>query len=115
MTLLKLLANPTVSIRHIYPKYRQLRDIKIIDYKNLSSNLRRIQIGSATQVMLSMQIRATVDQKPSSIKGVNRSHGHPRGRCVRDLPILDRPVTFLRLPIRRFKCSDCLKVRVSRP
>ena len=30
-----------------------------------------------------------------------------RDRCIRDLPILDRPVT-LWLHIRRFKCSDCL-------
>jgi len=29
-----------------------------------------------------------------------------RDRCIRDLPILDRPVT-LELNIRRFKCSDC--------
>ena len=29
-----------------------------------------------------------------------------RDRCIRDLPILDRPVT-LQLQIRRFKCSDC--------
>jgi transposase len=29
-----------------------------------------------------------------------------RDRCLRDLPMLDRPVT-LRLHIRRFKCSDC--------
>ena len=29
-----------------------------------------------------------------------------RSRCIRDLPLLDRPVT-LRLHIRRFKCSDC--------
>ncbi len=29
-----------------------------------------------------------------------------RDRCLRDLPILDRPVT-LRLHMRRFKCSDC--------
>ena len=29
-----------------------------------------------------------------------------RDRCIRDLPILDRPVT-LQLHIRRFKCSDC--------
>ena len=29
-----------------------------------------------------------------------------RDRCLRDLPILDRPVT-LQLHIRRFKCSDC--------
>ena len=29
-----------------------------------------------------------------------------RDRCIRDLPMLDRPVT-LRLHIRRFKCSDC--------
>ena len=29
-----------------------------------------------------------------------------RDRCIRDLPILDRPVT-LRLHIRRFECSDC--------
>jgi transposase len=29
-----------------------------------------------------------------------------RERCIRDLPILDRPVT-LQVHIRRFKCSDC--------
>ena len=29
-----------------------------------------------------------------------------RDRCIRDLPILDRPVT-LWLHLRRFKCSDC--------
>ena len=29
-----------------------------------------------------------------------------RQRCLRDLPILDRPVT-LRLHLRRFQCSDC--------
>jgi transposase len=29
-----------------------------------------------------------------------------RDRCIRALPILDRPVT-LRLHIRRFECSDC--------
>jgi transposase len=29
-----------------------------------------------------------------------------RQRCIRDLPILDRPVT-LRLPLGRLKCSDC--------
>ena len=29
-----------------------------------------------------------------------------RERCIRDLPILDRPV-ILQLNIRRFKCSDC--------
>jgi transposase len=29
-----------------------------------------------------------------------------RDRCIRDLPILDRPVT-LQVHIRRFKCSDC--------
>ena len=29
-----------------------------------------------------------------------------RQRCLRDLPILDRPVT-LRLPLRRFQCADC--------
>jgi transposase len=29
-----------------------------------------------------------------------------RDRCLRDLPILDRPVT-LRVQIRRFECSDC--------
>jgi len=29
-----------------------------------------------------------------------------RDRCIRDLPILDRPVT-LQLHIRRFQCSDC--------
>lgn len=29
-----------------------------------------------------------------------------RARCIRDLPILERPVT-LRLHIRRFQCSDC--------
>jgi transposase len=29
-----------------------------------------------------------------------------RDRCLRDLPILDRPVT-LRLQIRRFECADC--------
>lgn len=29
-----------------------------------------------------------------------------RDRCIRDLPILDRPVT-LRLHIRRLQCTDC--------
>src|SRR4029450_4954533 len=29
-----------------------------------------------------------------------------RQRCIRDLPILDPPVT-LRLPLGRLKCSDC--------
>jgi transposase len=29
-----------------------------------------------------------------------------RDRCIRDLPMLDRPVT-LRLHLRRFKCVDC--------
>ena len=29
-----------------------------------------------------------------------------RARCIRDLPMLDRPVT-LQLHVRRFKCSDC--------
>src|SRR4051795_4960689 len=29
-----------------------------------------------------------------------------RQRCLRDLPILDRPVT-LRLHLKRFQCSDC--------
>jgi transposase len=29
-----------------------------------------------------------------------------RSRCIRDLPMLDRPVT-LRLHIRRFECADC--------
>ena len=29
-----------------------------------------------------------------------------RARCIRDLPMFERPVT-LRLHVRRFKCSDC--------
>jgi transposase len=63
------------------------------------------------QVIRSHELRLNLERRDSYLicphcKGRCFRIKEGRDRCIRDLPILDRPVT-LQLHSRRFKCSDC--------
>ena len=82
-----------------------------MDFECIEAWLDLPEFRVTNQVIRSHELELHLERRDTSLvcprcQGCCERIKDGRARCVRDLPMLDRPVT-LRLHVRRFKCSDC--------
>ena len=82
-----------------------------MDFECIEAWLELPEFRVTNQVIRSHELELHLERRDTSLvcprcQGCCERIKEGRARCVRDLPMLDRPVT-LRLHVRRFKCSDC--------
>ncbi|ETW94789.1 transposase family protein [Candidatus Entotheonella palauensis] len=81
-----------------------------MDFQFIETLLERPEFRVIGQVLRSCELHLHLERRESYLicphcQGCCSRIKESRDRCVRDLPILNRPVT-LSLHIRRCKCSD---------
>jgi transposase len=82
-----------------------------MDFECIEAWLALPEFRVTGQVMRSHNLELHLERRDTSLvcprcQGSCARIKEGRQRCLRDLPILDRPVT-LRLHLRRFQCADC--------
>ena len=82
-----------------------------MDFECIEAWLELPEFRVTDQVIRSHELELHLERRDTSLvcprcQGCCERIKDGRARCVRDLPLLDRPVT-LRLDVRRFRCSDC--------